>query len=732
MKNKSALKVSQWIPMVIIALSLFIGVPLFLLNYEVMSNALQYVFKVKNDSSFSGGKVAAVCYDPVGDDFGYGELLYPANNVSPGSLDLVRYTVHQPVLFSRGPGWRSYWQLDFSFRAPGTGRNIKVYFGEFDAENGSASTQVEFAENVEFTPSAPWQFVLSIRDDSGIIESYDRSFKRNLKVFSSRSGTDIYARISLADTELKFLKTLPSLNQYVLVGAFDSEGRDGFADMAESDFVPKVYDILVPDETSQEEVLSAWDEDSFLIPCMQPILIHLSDRFSIRISEKALSDETLITLRELEKSAADEKIEIDIKALELYASKPSNTLDYAIAAFDANKLAEAEDLFGALLAADKKSIPAIAYTGALIALRASSAPPLEAVGIVKDAYVWLDRAVAEAVAQEDILYASMNRGHVSLAVPNTVFGMAAHGGDDFLRAAECIRTFIKNPVGGVALTSEDLVKTVTNAARCFEIAGEISKAETSYRDARILLDTIKSESCAQERLAVFRYFEIGSLRDAESLATGKKESSKTIKNRDKEKKIQAEADLEKLIAEIIRGPAESQKIESALRLLVMEMEKIEEALRLAKSYEEKIADSQGAQLLVAVAECKMAGLVKKTIDKVDWVNTGLRRFEKIQRRWPENENVFLYQTLTYANFPSELGMIDQVLDLLEEMTDNYVSGKWNELNAPVDLLWDIWINLGAQYPKKTERSKIRERATVMSNALEIMKTSEKASEVLYE
>ncbi|HHU36869.1 MAG TPA: hypothetical protein GXZ47_06530 [Treponema sp.] len=701
------------IHIVITAFSLIIGVIFFLLFYDVIGNSLQSLLKIKTDPSFSGGKLVAVFHDPVGDDYGFGELAYPDTVSNPGSLDLLRYTVHRPVRFSRAPGLRSFWQLDFSFKSPGAGRNIKVYFGEVTAETGSTNTRIEFAENVEFSTKAPWKFVISITDNTGSIESWDRSFKRDVQVFQSKSGRDVYVRISLADSELKFLHTLPELNHYVLIGAFDPEGRDGFADRGDSDFIPKVYDIIVPEGFSQEEVLSAWDEESFAIPIMEPIKVHLTDLFKDTRASKTVSDETINRLRELEEAATDEAAVMERETLERYELKPADQLDYAIAAFDAKKLVEAESLFQAILTKDKNSIPGIAYTGALIALKASVAPPLEAVGIVKEAYVWLDRAVTEAVTEEDLVYAYMNRGHVSLAIPNSIFGMAVYGGEDFLRASESIQKL---------LPLENYINVITKAARCFEIAGEVNKTETWYREARRLLEILPAGRCAQERLDVFQYFEVGLNQVFES----------EMSEKDQEKA--AEAELEKLVADLESetGSADVEQIEVILRLQIMELERIEAAMKIAKRFETVIKNSQDAQLLVAVGECKMATVVKKTIEKVDWTNAGMRRFEKIQRRWPENENVYLYQTLTYSNFPSELGMINQVLALLSDITAFYAKGTWNINDAPVDLLWDIWINLRSNYPRKKEQTIIRDRAKIMSDTLDIMKASKKAVEVLYE
>ena len=69
--------------------------------------------------------------DFVGDDDGAGNLRYPTNkNFEEGALDLVRYTVHQPVTNARWQNSADYWQLDIEYKnGPAFVRNIMIYIG---------------------------------------------------------------------------------------------------------------------------------------------------------------------------------------------------------------------------------------------------------------------------------------------------------------------------------------------------------------------------------------------------------------------------------------------------------------------------------------------------------------------------------------------------------------------------------------------------------------------------
>lgn len=163
-------------------------------------------------------------------------------------------------------------------------------------------------------------------------------------------------------------------------------------------------------------------------------------------------------------------------------------INYAKTAFRAGKVAEAETTLDALLVKNGNDPSALAYKGAIVAKRAANASPLLAVEIVAEAYRYLDRAVALAKTQDEILDARVSRASVSMAIPETVFGKAAEGAEDFLVAAKGAPDF--------AMSAE----MYFNAARCLEVAGNKGDAGTWYREAarlaRPTAERIAGESSA--------------------------------------------------------------------------------------------------------------------------------------------------------------------------------------------------------------------------------------------
>jgi hypothetical protein len=178
--------------------------------------------------------------------------------------------------------------------------------------------------------------------------------------------------------------------------------------------------------------------------------------------------------------------------------------------------------------------------------------------------------------------------------------------------------------------------------------------------------------------------------------------------------------LEALQAELRNAPDTLSIVEEILGLQVMNLEQVEDALSLAGEYGDALDDMLTAQIYIAVAECKMGGILDNVVEKVRWINRGMRHFDDIHRQWPESENAYTYQVITYSYFPSILGVYRDVLDLLSVMGENYRSGEWALDEDQADRLWLVLRNLREQYPKGAQNREIRDFARTMKEYLPLM------------
>ena len=127
-----------------------------------------------------------------------------------------------------------------------------------------------------------------------------------------------------------------------------------------------------------------------------------------------------------------------------------------------------------------------------------------------------------------------------------------------------------------------------------------------------------------------------------------------------------------------------------------------------------------AQVYLAVAESRMGGIAESVIEKVRWINRGMRHFDDIHRQWPDNEMVYTYQVITCSYFPAILGMYQDVLDQLAVMRENYRAGEWVLDEGQADRLWLTLGNLCEQYPGGEKNREIRDFARNMKDSLPLM------------
>ena len=508
------------------------GITSFFMYSDIIGRSVQSVLSLETDPSYTGGRIADVFSDPVGDDHGYGKLAYPKHaDFAPGSLDLVRYVVHEPVFNAQWTDLHEFWQIDLVFSAPSENtRNIRIYIDADGDGKGSTETKITNAENIEFDPSFPWDYVLSVQNHSGTIRSSDCSLVLPLRVTESNDKKEMTIRIPLQNRVLQSLYAVSKTRQYVCIGGWQPWGRDGFVDTSDSSFVPKLYDIIVPAGMKQEQILSAWDDDSFVVPVMHPIVVRMHPDKNVGKGGK-LSAETVARYDELKKAAASEEEKKTRDANALYESAPSDPESYAIAAFNAGKRSEAEAMFDRILAKAPESPSALAYKGSLVAMRGGDASPLAAVGIIAEAYRYLDRAVSLASTTDDKITVFINRASVSMSVPDLVFAKALQGAEDFLAAAEEMKKLSVSGAEGSessGISNRYAAAVATdycNAAKCYEIAGKADEAETWYREARLFIADAAPGTGSAARLEIFRHFEIGSENDISAKASENPESA---------------------------------------------------------------------------------------------------------------------------------------------------------------------------------------------------------------
>ncbi len=484
---------------------------------DALQRMVNSVLKLEIYPPLIGGPVARTVYDPMKDDTGYGELAYPANRqFAEGNLDLVSYTVREPVFHAPWQDVPEFWQLELEFRTgfgeqSGAARNrtIYIYLNVPGFAGGSRETLRERSELVAFSPEYPWHYALAVTGDSGTIHGQNGDTVAMLDVLYSNSGKKVFIKVPLVKKELQRLYTIDSIRHYVLVAAHSPLDIGGVLPVsrrktrtagggATSPLTPRIYDIL--SETGQGDMLSSWNDATFELARVEPVEIPMRRRTD---GTRAIDQERIVNLESERKAIGDKLHAQKLGRLGELRQSGSETVrereELAILSFDVGETEIAERLFDELLREDSGNPRWLAYKGSLESMKGDGAPVVAAVKAVETGYRYLDEAIARSdgtlekarnatadrYAVESRVDALLNRGGTSKAVPNEVFLKALQGARDFLEASELF-----------LLSDNELsyANCCLSAAECFALDGKHGEAAIWKREAaRIVRERVTSD-----------------------------------------------------------------------------------------------------------------------------------------------------------------------------------------------------------------------------------------------
>ncbi|HNY20995.1 MAG TPA: glucodextranase DOMON-like domain-containing protein [Treponemataceae bacterium] len=461
-----------------------VGVTFAFFFSDIIKRTISRVGRFEVMAEYTGGRVAAMFYDPLGDDHGFGALVYPTNErFADGALDLISYTVHEPVYGAQATDVPEYWQLDLKFRGGKQDvRAIRVYIDADSDGKGSSSPSDERGEGVSFDPSRPWDYVLAIAGNDAEFLSLDGKVRLPVKLTQDEGGKKVMARIPLMDRGMRAFFEVDKTAHYVLVGALSTFAPDSFAPVGKrassvggggviSALTPKVFDWLAPEGEIQEAALSSWNEDSLELPMLKPVesgMRGAKSSLAVNVDSELVSRYAKLaeSERAADLAANEEALKSLLSAGEPAASDAKALVALGTASFNAGKKPEAFSWFEKANRADPDNPSALAYLGALKAQEAATESPLVAMEIVSSAYELLDRAVSLAKDPDDVQAARISRASTSHAIPESVFGKAVEGAQDYLAAADVLKLL---PSDGVSRTAQ-IAAMYLNAAMCYEIA----------------------------------------------------------------------------------------------------------------------------------------------------------------------------------------------------------------------------------------------------------------------
>ena len=492
---------------VLISLICIFGVSIFFYNSGFLSTLFARSLHLKIAPSFTGGETAEDFFDDAHDDTGSGILRYPSNSqFAEGSLDLLRYTVHKPVCNAQWQPYPDYWQLDLEYRSgPSDVRNIIMYIDCDGDGKGSTETLAEGAENCSFEKTHPWDFAVWLCENEGRVYSADRHLICRTETAVSKDGKKIIVRIPLQDTQLQKIYTAQTTWHYVLTGGFSKWDRGGFlpvdkrrnvsrgGTMKPSEYnllLPKIYDLL--DNSSDKSLnqyaqLGSWNKDELTKAVLHPVEVSMNAG-----AGKEKKDTVITEIKKQYAAAQDAQAAQSKKLYEQTRLQYENTsgtqktaeekLQLAVLAFSCSETDAAEALLSGVIKQQPENAEALAYYGSCIATRGGKSSVVQAVRLVNDAFTYLNKAAELAAGTSEEITVLMNRASVCEAVPDTVFGKALTGAEDFTRCASLYKKTIdaEHPAQKEKLF---LAYLYASAYDCYKTAGKETEAVLSLKEA---------------------------------------------------------------------------------------------------------------------------------------------------------------------------------------------------------------------------------------------------------
>ncbi|MCP4158289.1 MAG: hypothetical protein GY757_61890 [bacterium] len=490
-------KTIAYIMPVIAAVAAFL-LPYSFIKQGVIRTSLDNVLHLKADPVFMGGGVKTKFMDAMGDDYGEGSLTYPRHQAfkEKGLLDMVRYTVHEPVTNGRWCGDIDFWQLAITVAKTGNpfeainGFSLPVFHIYIDIDGtkgGSTETAEARAELVTFDEAHPWDFMVHVDGykESGTVVSFDGTYNKPVKVIYSKEKKTIYIRLMLEDKKLKQVLDGRPTYHYVLAGAYDRMARGNFMPVkknaglkngggARSSLTPRIYDYIEPHGTDQKKILTSYDEESYRYAKLLP----LEAKKNNRVKENNGTAELLKKYtRFLEKEKKNRK-PVDHDSQIKHAVDAGKTgIELAVIYYQAGKLKDMELIIDALLEKEPENSPALTYKGTLTVSKARDAASLpKKMECINQAFDFYEKAIKASDNTNDLVTALMHRGNISLAVPDQVFHKFTPGIEDFLRAGGLLEKM--NPKE--TKERERMLSCYMKVALGYEKAGKKEEAEIYF------------------------------------------------------------------------------------------------------------------------------------------------------------------------------------------------------------------------------------------------------------
>lgn len=412
------------------AFGCFFSIFIFFVSSSILTNWLGNFLHIH--PSYTGGEIEDSVFDTAGDDFGNENLIYPENKIfAEGSMDLIRYTVHTPVLNAQWQNYTEYWQLVLEYKnGPANIRNIMIYIDLDNIEGGSTESLFEGAENVTFNKNHPWDFAIWISNGGGKVYDSNKNKLCNTEYYELNDGKSIKINIPLQNEKLQSIFGAKKTYHYVITGGYSEFDNGGFMPIENkssysrgstklmqdyNQLIPKIYDVL-----GDNNQLGNWNIDNNTKAQLIPVEVEMHNY--------------AVTGKVWHGKKDDNNDDYIQKVCSEYTKYASSSNKY----FENLEKSSAE--LKKLIEKNPNDCVSLSYYGSITAMLGGQSNVIKAMALVNQAFEYLDKAVELSRNTENEIEVLANRASVAYSVPNEVFEKMEVAAGDFIRITEIYKS----------------------------------------------------------------------------------------------------------------------------------------------------------------------------------------------------------------------------------------------------------------------------------------------------
>lgn len=112
--------------------------------------------------------------------------------------------------------------------------------------------------------------------------------------------------------------------------------------------------------------------------------------------------------------------------------------------------------------------------------------------------------------------------------------------------------------------------------------------------------------------------------------------------------------IKELENKVNQNPNDMELNEKLMQAYLLEVEDIDKVIAIYEA-NEKFKDNVMMRIFYSTALCMKAGNSKKPAEQLKYVRKGMHAFDETISAFPEDARCYMWQAITYSNFPAMLG-----------------------------------------------------------------------------